>query len=151
MLVEPDPATSSLGLDRIEEALTLLTRAIIPVHCYGQPCRMPKIMILTKRHRLLVIEGNTRVRRRKIIIKVLGYSSKLDELQAAVLRMKLNQLAAGDKQHQQFASCFWYDKYLTDVLELRLPTVALGAVPVWHLLCSAYGAAQCFAAALGRR
>lgn len=40
----------------IEKAITPRTRAIIPVHLYGQPCDMEKIMAIAKRHNLIVIE-----------------------------------------------------------------------------------------------
>ncbi len=42
--------------NEIEKAITAKTKAIIPVHLYGQPCDMEKIMTIAKRHNLYVIE-----------------------------------------------------------------------------------------------
>jgi dTDP-4-amino-4,6-dideoxygalactose transaminase len=54
--VEPDPATYNIDLDRIEEALTPRTRALIAVHLYGQPAEMQPILEICRRHELRVIE-----------------------------------------------------------------------------------------------
>ncbi|RZJ95386.1 MAG: DegT/DnrJ/EryC1/StrS family aminotransferase, partial [Hymenobacter sp.] len=183
--VEPELATSNLDPARIKEALTPRTRAIIPVHLYGQPCRMPAILAIARQHGLLVIEDNAQAQgatfngqptgsfgianatsfyptknlgalgdggaittndvalaerlrllrnygsARKNEHELLGYNSRLDELQAAVLRVKLRYLDTWTQQRRQVAA--WYNKYLAGIPELRLPTVAVGAEPVWHL------------------
>lgn len=183
--VEPDPATSNLDPTRLAVALTPRTRAIMPVHLYGQPCRMPEIMALAQQHSLVVVEDNAQaqgatidgqltgsfgaasgtsfyptknlgalgdagaittndaalaaqLRRlrnygstQKNHHELLGYNSRLDELQAVVLRVKLGHLANWTKQRQQLAA--WYSEYLADIPDLRLPTVVAGAVSVWHL------------------
>lgn len=183
--VEPDPATSNLDPNRLAAALTPRTRAVMPVHLYGQPCRMPEIMALAQQHSLVVVEDNAQaqgatidgrltgsfgaasgtsfyptknlgalgdagaittndaalaaqLRRlrnygstQKNYHDLLGYNSRLDELQAAVLRVKLNYLASWTAQRQQLAA--WYSDYLADIPNLRLPTVIAGAVSVWHL------------------
>jgi dTDP-4-amino-4,6-dideoxygalactose transaminase len=183
--VEPERATSNLDPSRIESALTARTRAIMPVHLYGQPCRMPEIMYLAQQHGLLIVEDNAQaqgarldqqltgsfgvasgtsfyptknlgalgdagavttddaVLAKKLRIlrnygsvqknrhELTGYNSRLDELQAAVLRVKLTHLATWTKQRQQLAT--WYTDYLANLPNLRLPTVAAGAEPVWHL------------------
>lgn len=183
--VEPDLATNNLDPIRIEAALTPRTRAIIPVHLYGQPCQMPEIMILAQQHSLVVIEDNAQAQGatlngqltgsfgaasgtsfyptknlgalgdagaittndaaltaqlrllrnygsvHKNQHELLGYNSRLDELQAAVLCVKLGHLPYWTKQRQQLAA--WYSEYLADISDLRLPTVLAGAVPVWHL------------------
>ncbi len=56
--VEPDPNTFNLDPERIEAAITSRTRAIIPVHLYGQPADMDPIMAIARRHGLKVIEDN---------------------------------------------------------------------------------------------
>ncbi|EEF26990.1 Erythromycin biosynthesis sensory transduction protein eryC1, putative, partial [Ricinus communis] len=54
--VEPDERTFNLDPDRIEAAITPRTRAIIPVHLYGQPADMDAIHAIAERHGLRVIE-----------------------------------------------------------------------------------------------
>jgi dTDP-4-amino-4,6-dideoxygalactose transaminase len=183
--VEPDFLTSNLDPSCIEAALTSRTRAIMPVHLYGQPCRMPEIITLAERHGLIVIEDNAQAQGatfdgqltgsfgaanatsfyptknlgalgdggaittnnpalaqqlrllrsygsiEKNKHELLGYNSRLDELQAAVLRTKLHYLASWTEQRQELAA--WYNYYLADVPGLRLPTTAIGATSVWHL------------------
>lgn len=58
VFVEPDIRTYDLDPDRIEEALTEKTKAIIPVHLYGQTCRMDRILEIARRHGLFVIEDS---------------------------------------------------------------------------------------------
>ena len=183
--VEPDPATSNLDPARLAAALTPRTRAIIPVHLYGQPCRMPEILAFAGQHGLWVVEDNAqaqgatfggqstgsfgrasatsfyptknlgalgdagaittddgdlaqRLRQlrnygsdQKNHHELPGYNSRLDELQAAVLRVKLRHLATWTQQRRQLAA--WYSEQLAGVPGLRLPAVAAGAAPVWHL------------------
>ncbi|MCI1188892.1 DegT/DnrJ/EryC1/StrS family aminotransferase [Hymenobacter sp. DH14] len=183
--VEPDPATSNLDPACIEAALMPRTRAIMPVHLYGQACRMTEIMNIATRHGLFVIEDNAqaqgasyagqytgsfghvngtsfypgknlgalgdagaittnsndlaqRIRvlrnygsQRKYYNEVMGYNSRLDELQAALLRVKLPELPTWTLQRQQVAA--WYDKHLDGIAGLRLPVVAQGATHVYHL------------------
>ena len=54
--VEPDPGTYNIDPARIESAITTRTRAIIPVHLYGQPADMDAILDIARRHDLRVIE-----------------------------------------------------------------------------------------------
>jgi dTDP-4-amino-4,6-dideoxygalactose transaminase len=54
--VEPDPETYNLDPDKIENALTSRARAIMPVHLYGQPAEMEKILAIGRRNGLTVIE-----------------------------------------------------------------------------------------------
>ena len=54
--VEPDPRTYNLDPARIEVAITSATRAIMPVHLYGQPADMDPINVVARRHGLQVIE-----------------------------------------------------------------------------------------------
>lgn len=51
-----DPGSYSLSVNDAERRITTATRAIIPVHLYGRPCNMDKIMELAQQHRLRVIE-----------------------------------------------------------------------------------------------
>jgi dTDP-4-amino-4,6-dideoxygalactose transaminase len=183
--VEPDPATSNLDPARIEAALTPRTKAIMPVHLYGQPCRMPEIVAIARQHGLLVVEDNAQAQgaafngqltgsfgdasgtsfyptknlgalgdagaittndgdlaqqlrllrnygsAQKNQHETLGYNSRLDELQAAVLRVKLRHVAAWTRQRWQLAA--WYTEQLTGIPCLQLPTLQAGAESVWHL------------------
>jgi dTDP-4-amino-4,6-dideoxygalactose transaminase len=54
--VEPDPATFNLDATRIEAAITPRTRAIMPVHLYGQPADMDAINAVALKHGLKVLE-----------------------------------------------------------------------------------------------
>ena len=56
VLVEIDPNTYNIDPARIEAAITKRTRAIIPVHLYGQPADMDPIAEIAERHGLIVIE-----------------------------------------------------------------------------------------------
>jgi dTDP-4-amino-4,6-dideoxygalactose transaminase len=183
--VEPDPATSNIDPERIAAAITARTRAIMPVHLYGQACRMTEIMALAKQYGLFVVEDNAQAQgatyagtptggfghvngtsfypgknlgalgdagavttndtslaekirvlrnygsQRKYYNEVVGYNSRLDELQAALLRVKLPKLTEWTSQRQQIAD--WYNQYLAGIPSLRLPIVAAGAAHVYHL------------------
>jgi dTDP-4-amino-4,6-dideoxygalactose transaminase len=54
--VEPDLNTYNINPDAIEAAITPKTRAIMPVHLYGQPCEMDKIQAIAEQYRLLLVE-----------------------------------------------------------------------------------------------
>jgi dTDP-4-amino-4,6-dideoxygalactose transaminase len=54
--VEPDPKTCNLDPERVAVAITTRTRAIIPVHLYGQPADMDAILAVARQHGLRVIE-----------------------------------------------------------------------------------------------
>ena len=183
--VEPDIATSNLDPTLIEAAITPRTRAIMPVHLYGQACRMTEIMALATKHNLYVVEDNAQSQgaafaggltgsfghvngtsfypgknlgalgdagavttndaglahkvqvlrnygsQQKYYNEVVGYNSRLDELQAALLRVKLPHLPEWTRQRQQVAA--WYDQHLAGVAGLRLPAVAEGATHAYHL------------------
>jgi dTDP-4-amino-4,6-dideoxygalactose transaminase len=183
--IEPNPDTYNLDPARLADALTPRTRAIMPVHLYGQACDMDAIMDFARQHQLLVIEDNAqaqgatfggqltgsfghlnatsfypgknlgalgdagaittndaslanRVRtlrnygsQQKYYNEVIGYNSRLDELQAAVLTTKLPHLLNWTQQRQQIAA--WYDEALTGIGDLHLPVVADGSTHVYHL------------------
>lgn len=54
--VEPDPQTCNLDPNRVEEAITSRSKAILPVHLYGQPADMSPLMEIAHRRGLRVIE-----------------------------------------------------------------------------------------------
>lgn len=182
--VEPSMVTYNIDPSLIGDAITRRTRAIIPVHLYGQPADMDPIMEIAAQHGLLVIEDAAqaqgarykgrragslghaaatsfypgknlgalgdggavltndatiaeKVRRLrnygsavKYQHELAGYNSRLDELQAAFLRAKLNVLDAWNTRRNQVASN--YTRLLSDS-EYDLPSVPDYAEPVWHL------------------
>lgn len=56
VFVDIDPVTFCMDVTRIEKAITSSTRAILPVHLYGQPADMDPIMAIAARYNLVVIE-----------------------------------------------------------------------------------------------
>lgn len=58
VLVDVDPGTFNIDLKSIERAITPKTKAIVPVHLFGQCAPMEEIMALAKKHNLFVIEDN---------------------------------------------------------------------------------------------
>lgn len=183
--VEPDPRTCNIDPARIEAALTSRTRAIMPVHLYGQPADMDPIMKIAAEHGLMVFEdaaqaqgayykgcragalghaaGHSfypgknlgafgdagavttndaeladRVRtlrnygsRKKYYNECKGFNSRLDELQAAFLRVKLARLDEWNRRRKEIASV--YLSSLADIAQLTLPFVPQWADPAWHL------------------
>ena len=182
--VEPDERTYNIDPARIEAAITPRTRAIIPVHLYGQPADMDPIMVVAQRHNLFVLEDaaqaqGARYRGRpvgslgnaaawsfypgknlgafgdggavttndpelaeqlrllrnygsaiKYVHEVQGGNSRLDEIQAAVLRVKLRHLDDWNGRRRQIAQ-----RYLSELqaVGLGLPFVPEGMEPSWHL------------------
>lgn len=58
VLVDVDPETFNISIDAIEKAITPRTKAIVPVHLFGQAANMDEIMAIAKKHNLYVIEDN---------------------------------------------------------------------------------------------
>ncbi|RPD46908.1 DegT/DnrJ/EryC1/StrS family aminotransferase [Hymenobacter sediminis] len=63
--------------------------------------------------------------------EVIGYNSRLDELQAAVLLVKLRYLQQWTQQRQQIAA--WYQQQLAGISGLQLPQTSAGSTHVYHL------------------
>lgn len=181
--VEPNEDTFNIDPEKIEDAITERTRAIIPVHLYGQPADMDPIIGLAKKYGLKVIEdaaqahGATykgrkvgglghaaafsfypsknlgalgdggaivthdsdlaaRVRSlanygsdRKYHNEIKGFNCRLDEMQAAFLRVKLFYLDSENLRRRNVAN-----QYLLGLkdLPIRLPHVPEVLSPVWH-------------------
>ncbi len=69
--------------------------------------------------------------KKKYVFKFKGMNSRLDELQAAVLRVKLKHLGTWNEERRQLAA-----RYLTElnnVSQIQLPLVAKDVIPVWHI------------------
>ena len=56
VFVDVDPVTYNLDVTKLEAALTPRTKAIVPVHLYGQPVEMDELMAVARKHGLVVIE-----------------------------------------------------------------------------------------------
>ncbi len=56
IFIDIDPDTFNFNLAQIEQAITPQTKAIIPVHLFGQPVNMTELMAIANKHNLLVIE-----------------------------------------------------------------------------------------------
>jgi dTDP-4-amino-4,6-dideoxygalactose transaminase len=182
--VEPDPRTYNLDPERVEAAITGRTRAVLPVHLYGQPADLDPILAVARRHDLWVLDDAAQAHgarytgrriggladatawsfypgknlgalgdgggvttndgeladrlrvlrnygsRVKYVNEVLGYNSRLDEIQAAVLRVKLGCLCEWNARRATIA-----DRYREALAgtDLVLPHVEPWADPVWHL------------------
>ena len=59
VFVDVDPVTWNVSPEKIEKSITKKTKAIMPVHLYGNPCDMDSIMNIAKKHDLFVIEDAT--------------------------------------------------------------------------------------------
>jgi len=158
--VDIDPETYNLDPQRLEKAIGPRTKAIIPVHLYGQPADMEPILTIAQQHGLLVIEDAAQAhgaeyRGRKVgtladvacfsfypsknlgafgdggmvvtdkeaiaervrILRnggqrgryehlLLGRNSRLDELQAAILRVKLAHLDEWNARRRHLAALY---------------------------------------------
>lgn len=58
VLVDVEPDTFNISPEAIERAITPKTKAIVPVHLFGQPANMDAVMDIASRHNLFVIEDN---------------------------------------------------------------------------------------------
>ncbi len=56
VLVEPDNSTYNIDCSKIEESITVKTKAIMVVHLYGQPVDMPSVQSIAKKYNLKIIE-----------------------------------------------------------------------------------------------
>lgn len=176
VFVDVDPVTFNMDVARVAERITPRTRALLPVHLYGQPVDMDPLLELARSHRLRVIEDAahahgalykgrpagslgdvacfsfypTKVmgcygdggaittsdaglydrikvlrymgQHTKYLHEIIGYQQRLDELQAAILRVKLRHLDEWIAGRQRVAA--WYDDLLAG-----LPVVAPRALP----------------------
>jgi len=184
--VEVDPQTFNLAPSLIEAAITPRTKAILPVHLYGQTADMDPILEVARHHRLKVVEDAAqaqgarykgrragalgdaaafsfypgknlgafsdagalttsdpqlaeRVRRlRNYGSKVkyqheeVGINSRLNELQAAFLRVKLRYLDEWNVRRRQIGEQY-LSQFSAFSSQLSLPHVPPWAEPVWHL------------------
>jgi len=77
VFVDSEPKTNNMDVSKIEQAITDKTKAIIPVHLYGQCCEMDKLAAIAKKHGLIVIEDSAQA------INAHGDGFKIGELSDA--------------------------------------------------------------------
>jgi dTDP-4-amino-4,6-dideoxygalactose transaminase len=160
VFVDINPYTFNIDVTKIEQAITKNTKAIIPVHLYGQPADMDVIMNIAKEYNLIVIEDAAQAilaqyrgkytgsighigcfsffptknlgaygdagmiitndediakklrilrdhgAKEKYYHVILGCNSRLDELQAAILRVKLKKLPMWTEERRRIASIY---------------------------------------------
>ena len=185
VFVDINPETYNIEKSRIEKAITKKTKAIIPVHLFGQPADMNPILKIAKKYNLKVIEDAAQAhgaeyrgkrvgglgdvgcfsffpaknlgaygdggmvvtnnkkladgirmlrnhgRVQKYEHEVEGVNSRLDELQAAILRVKLRYLDKWNKARCQCAE--FYNKSLKNIKGVETPFVPAWAKPVYYV------------------
>lgn len=184
VFVDIDPRTFNINPELIEPAITSKTKAILPVHLYGQAADMDPIMALAAKYNLKVIEDTAQAfggeyKRRKLgtigdvgcfsffpsknlgafgdggliatnndeiaelarMLRVhgakkkyynemIGYNSRLDEIQAAILRVKLPHIDKWNEARRQAANR--YNELLKDVTGIITPYEAPYGKHVYH-------------------
>ena len=189
VLVDVDPGTFNISPEAILKAITPRTKAIVPVHLFGQNADMDAIMEIAKKHNLFVIEdacqsigadylnadnvwkksgtighvgctsffpsknlgcygdgGAIFTNDDELAAKIrsvvnhgmtvryyhddIGVNSRLDSIQAAILKVKLQHLDAYAHARQQVAAT--YDKAFKDHPELIVPAHFTRSTHVFH-------------------
>lgn len=184
VFVEPNPTTFNIEPSEIENKITNKTKAILPVHLYGQICDMASIETIAKKYNLLILEDAAQshgamtegkkagnwgdaagfsfypgknlgalgdagiitsdcdeftdiVRaisnygsRKKYINEYKGVNSRLDEIQAAMLNVKLKYLDFDIQLRREISS-----QYLSGIDNplIKLPVSISDTAHVWHL------------------
>ncbi len=184
IFVDIDPDTFNIDVNEIESKITPKTKAILPVHLYGQPCNMDVIMDIAKRHDLFVIEDacqaigaefkgkkvgtfgdigcfsfyptknlgtmgdgglvttNSEYLKNRIIAlrnhggavryyhDEIGVNSRLDEVQAAILRVKLKYINEWNKKRREHAA--YYNELFKDIKDIETPKELDDTYCVYH-------------------
>ncbi len=184
VFVDIDPDTFNIDVEKIENAITPKTKAIIPVHLYGQPCNMDVIMDIAKKHNLYVIEdccqaigakykdkmvgsfgdvgcfsffptknlgamgdggllttNSQAIKDRVIGLRnhggavryyhdEIGVNSRLDEVQAAILRIKFKHIEEWNKKRRQNA--YRYNEFFASCADVQTPKELDDTYCVYH-------------------
>lgn len=190
VFVDIEEDSYNIDAEKIKKALTKNTKAIIPVHLYGQPADLPEIAKVAKEYNLKVIEDaaqahgasikmaggrwqaagsvgdmgcfsfypsknlgamgdsgmittNSREIYKKLLMlrdcgrvskyehKIVGYNSRLDTLQAAILRVKLKKLDTWNNMRMEAANI--YNESLKDVRAVTTPYRADSLKHIFHV------------------
>jgi len=183
--VDVDESTFNIDPKLVEQAITSKTKAIIPVHLYGQPADMDSLSHLIKKRGIHIIEDAAQahgalhngaktgsfgiaaafsfyptknlgalgdagaivtndsslnkelraLRNYGSAIKYqhdyVGVNSRLDEIQAGILHVKLKHLDRWNQQRVEIAQ--YYSESLQQIKAIQIPMVLKGNMPVWHL------------------
>ncbi|QWT85699.1 DegT/DnrJ/EryC1/StrS family aminotransferase [Chryseobacterium sp. PCH239] len=189
VMVDVNKDTFDIQLEGLEKYLTPNTKAIVPVHLYGQSADMEQILKFAEKHNLFVIEDNAQAigsdytfsdgtvkktgtighigctsffpsknlgcygdggalmtnddelafkirmianhgQEKKYYHKVLGCNSRLDTIQAAVLKVKLKHLDEYSAARNKMAD--YYDTNLAGISEIQTPKRAVNSSHVFH-------------------
>lgn len=183
VFVDTDPLTKNMDVSKVEDAITPRTKALLPVHLYGQLVDMPAIAKIARQHNLLVIEDcaqsidaagdgfavgefsdavglsfiahknlgtpgdagavitnrddvDREIRRLRNhgstarSVHSFGFNSRLDDLHAAMLSVKLKHITAWNGQRRAIAAR--YSEGLSGT-SLELPYEKPGYRHVYHL------------------
>ncbi len=161
VFADVDPLTFNIDSSSVERLISGRTRAVVAVHMFGQPCDMPPLFELARRHGFVVVEDNAQslgarcrsesgamaragsvglAQRIRMIANhgqspkynylTVGINSRLDTLQAAVLRVKLRHLH--DWIEARRAAAERYDAALKGVAGVECPVRAGGVTHVYH-------------------
>lgn len=184
-----DAASYNLDVSQIEDRITQRTKAILPVHLFGQPAQMDIITEIANKHNLVVIEDACQAigasyqgrkagslgdagcfsffpsknlggygdggmittnneelaeqlkmlrshgSRKKYFNEIFGYNSRLDEIQAAILRVKLRCLDAWNQARREKAKVY---ATLLSQSGLKLPQTVGDADHIYHLYIVAH-------------
>jgi UDP-2-acetamido-2-deoxy-ribo-hexuluronate aminotransferase len=189
VLADVDPLTFNIDPDCVRAAITPKTKAIIPVHLFGQPAPMDEILEIAGEHGLYVIEDNAQslgscytggdgpvrmagtmghigttsffptkplacygdggalftsdpvlAEKMEMIINhgakvkyyhdMIGVNSRLDTIQAAILRVNLRNL--DDFIARRQAAAAYYNDRLGDHAAIRVPKAAVTGTHIWH-------------------
>ena len=141
--VEPNHKTFNLNPDEIENKITLKTKAIMPVHLFGQACEMDKIMEIAKKHKLFVIEDNAQAHLALFDEKITGSFGEINATsfyptknigalgEAGCITTNNINLAEFSRKYRNYGSS---EKYICDIIgtNARLDEIQAAILNVKH-------------------
>lgn len=188
VFVDCDSDTFNISVNEIEKAITKKTKAIVPVHLFGQSCNMKEIIEMANKYNLFVIEDNAQAigstyygfsenkktgtigeigctsffpsknlgcygdggaimtnndelnekirmianhgQSKRYYHEVIGCNSRLDNIQAAVLRIKLREL--DNYIYNRNKAADYYDQHLKKINQIEVPVRDKESKHVFH-------------------